>query len=88
MSTFSWLFVHGTNILLVYIVSAIVTIIIVMLTSTNLQENLVVHLENLQYLWIKVANHYELIIDYRATYVYGIGNEHVPLIVLHWAALK
>ena len=28
------------------------------------------------------------IIDYRATYVYGIGNERSPLIVLHWAALK
>ena len=27
-------------------------------------------------------------IDYRTTYVYGIGNEHTPLIVLHWAALK
>ena len=28
------------------------------------------------------------IIDYRATYVYGIGNGCTPLIVLHWAALK
>ena len=27
-------------------------------------------------------------IDYRATYVYGIGNKHALLIVLHWAALK
>ena len=26
-------------------------------------------------------------IDYRATYVYRIGNGHSPLIVLHWAAL-
>ena len=26
-------------------------------------------------------------IDYRATYVYGIENGHVLLIVLHWAAL-
>ena len=29
-----------------------------------------------------------LTIDYRATYVYGIGNGRAPLIVLHWAALK
>ena len=27
-------------------------------------------------------------IDYRATYVYGIGNGHALPIVLHWAALK
>ena len=27
-------------------------------------------------------------IDYRATYVYRIGNGHMPLIVLYWAALK
>ena len=27
-------------------------------------------------------------IDYRATYVYGIGNGRAPPIVLHWAALK
>ena len=26
-------------------------------------------------------------IDYRATYVHGIGNGCAPLIVLHWAAL-
>ena len=36
----------------------------------------------------KVAPIKCLTIDYRATYVYGIGNECVPLIVLHWAALK
>ena len=29
-----------------------------------------------------------MIIDYRATYVYGIGNGRAPPIVLHWAALK
>ena len=28
-----------------------------------------------------------IIIDYRATYVYGIGNGRALLIVLHWAAL-
>ena len=27
-------------------------------------------------------------IDYRATYIYGIGNKRVPLIVLLWAALN
>ena len=27
-------------------------------------------------------------IDYRATYIYGIGNGRVPPIVLYWAALK
>ena len=27
-------------------------------------------------------------IDYRATYVYGIGTGHAPLIVLHWAVLQ
>ena len=26
-------------------------------------------------------------IDYRATYIYGIGNGNTPLIALHWAAL-
>ena len=29
-----------------------------------------------------------MIIDYRTTYVYVIGNGHAPPIVLHWAALK
>ena len=29
-----------------------------------------------------------IIIDYRATYVYGIGNGRALPIVLHWAALK
>ena len=27
-------------------------------------------------------------IDNRATYVYGIGTGHAPLIVLHWAVLQ
>ena len=27
-------------------------------------------------------------INYRATYIYGIGNGHALPIVLHWAALK
>ena len=31
---------------------------------------------------------YDLIIDYKATYLYGIRNERALLIVLHWAALK
>ena len=29
-----------------------------------------------------------LAIDYRATYVYEIGNWRMPLIEFHWAALK
>ena len=39
--------------------------------------------------WVKMTLYmYSVVIDYRATYVYRIGNGRAPPIVLHWAALK